>query len=113
MVEERKRLGGMKTVSQKDIDDSLKELFSKSKQPSKTFGQPIKTFKPEGRTIPKIGQPITPIRPVKEEPEPKEEEPYWDALEWEEWAVGIYKSYPEMRKYLPTWIIDAIESETE
>lgn len=36
--------------------------------------------------------------------EPKaEEENYWSANEWEEWAYQIYEEYPDMRKYLPEW----------
>lgn len=36
--------------------------------------------------------------------EPKaEEENYWSADKWEEWAYQIYEEYPDMRKYLPEW----------
>ena len=39
------------------------------------------------------------------------EEPYWRAEEGEEWAVGMYYDIPSSRKYLPSWILEAIKNE--
>jgi len=39
----------------------------------------------------------------------QEEEPYWSAGKWEEWAVQLYEEIPDARKYLPKWFLEAYE----
>lgn len=48
-------------------------------------------------------------QPQRPEKQPQEEEPYWSAQQWEEWATGIYNNSPELREFLPAWIIEAME----
>ena len=43
------------------------------------------------------------------QPEETEEKPYWSVDEWENWALQIYRDQPEGRKYLPSWLLEAIE----
>ncbi len=64
----------------------------------------------------KIPEPMKmqPMQPMQQQPtqqptQQQEEEPYWSGGEWEDWCVEIYKDYPEMRKYLPAWFIEAVE----
>lgn len=39
----------------------------------------------------------------------QDEEPYWSAADWEEWAVQLYEELPQARKYLPKWFLEAYE----
>jgi hypothetical protein len=65
--------------------------------------------------IPFFETPLSAKKPEQPKPEeqPKQEtekkEPFWDGVGWEEWAYQIYDNYPEMRKYLPEWFIEAME----
>lgn len=43
--------------------------------------------------------------------EPKGEQPYWTSQEWEQYFLDVYEQYPEVRKYLPDWFVEAIEEE--
>jgi len=45
------------------------------------------------------------------EPQPQEEEPYWSAVEWEEWAHQLYTTYSDTRQFLPQWFIEAVEQQ--
>jgi len=59
-------------------------------------------------------KPLFDGKPIFKRPEPKieeeeEEEPYWTAEQWEDWALKLYKDYPDARQYLPSWLIEAIE----
>lgn len=46
-----------------------------------------------------------------EEKTQDQEEPYWSAGKWEDWAMRIYDDIPDARKYLPRWFIEAYEEE--
>jgi len=107
---EKRRSFGYKPpmVTQEKMQENLRVAFKSSKQPSQR----------QFSWRPKEQKPIS-FKPtnVYKQPEPipqqpsQEEEPYWTAEEWEDWCIEIYKNYPEMRKYLPAWFIEAVETE--
>ena len=93
-----------KTTTKQEMDDSLKELFQKSKQPEKmNFGQKPMDF--SGKKQPKLT--FEPPKPVEPEPE---DEPYWSAEEWEHWAYDMYSKYPDTKQFLPQWFVEAVEN---
>jgi len=113
-----------KIMTQKDLDNGLKELFTKQREQrgQQTFSltpPPLKEqVKKESPTS--MHQPLyspkpfsltpTPLREIKkEEPEPEEEQPYWTAHEWEQYFLDMYHQYPDIRPYLPEWFVEAIE----
>jgi len=56
---------------------------------------------------------FTPYRaqPQTRRPEPEEEEPYWSAEDWEEWAEDQYLNNPDA--VLPAWFVAYMEEEEE
>ena len=100
-------------VSQKDIDENMKKAFKgQSQGKGFGFGKPISLNKQENYPQPRFGRPmqtsLDDFSTKKPEPEP-EDEPYWSAEQWEEWALKIYEQYPEIREVLPSWFIEAVE----
>ena len=45
--------------------------------------------------------------------EESEEEPYWSAEEWEQWAYEIATVNPEAQQYLPPWFMQALKEEEQ
>jgi len=87
-------------MTEKDMDEGLKELFSGQKRrQSQSYPRP-RANKPQQS----IYRP--PQRQVEEE---YEEEAYWSGEEWEEWALALYDTYPDLRPYLPEWFLEAVE----
>jgi len=117
-----------KVLTQKELDEGLKDLFKKQKDggPQKfsltpkplreqTKKSPTSMHKPMYNPKPFSLKP-TPLRELTKpmEPEPKEEEeeqPYWSAHEWEQYFLDMYHQYPDVRQYLPEWFVDAIEED--
>ena len=102
-----------KVHTQEQMQAGLRRAFQGAKQSSKQV-----SFKPQQRKqIPKSGQPKFPMtqswepyRTTKEpEQEYEDEEPYWTAEQWEEWALDLYANYPEFREILPEWFVEAAE----
>jgi len=89
-----------KVMTEKDMDEGLRELFQKQKSKQSTYPHQ----RPERRQPSLYKQP-------EPEPEPEEEDEYayWSPEEWEEWALALYKTYPDIRKYLPEWFLEAVE----
>jgi len=109
---EPQRRGGMpvyrpKVMTQKDMDEGLKELFQGAKRRSQE-SYPTPRRKPQPSTYKQLA-PRQPQRPPEPQYEEYEEEPYWSAEEWEEWAIALYDSYPDLRPYLPEWFLEAVE----
>jgi len=94
-----------KTMDKNSIDEGLKKAFSGARssselKPINISGQqrkPMKGFE-YGNASPKKS-------------EEKEEEPYWTAEQWEEWAYELYQNYPDTHEYLPDWFLEAVEEE--
>ena len=86
-----------KPMTQEDIDRGLEEMFKGQRRPDEITPQKKPTNTPRLSFEP------------EPEPEPEEESPYWDGKEWEQWAYSMYKNYPETRKFLPNWFIEAIQ----
>ena len=129
-MEKKKSFGySPNIITQEQIDKNMRRAMSQGRQQQKPIsfapkGQQQGTWRPpQSKSI--AWKPPQPVRqqeqpqsqpmfqqqqPVPMEPVQQEEEPYWSAEEWEDWCVDIYKNYPEMRKYLPAWFIEAIEA---
>jgi len=101
-----------KVATQEDINESMRELFSKNRNREPGFS--MKQRQPEQYQQPQMHKPMTfdafrkPEPP--QEPQPTEE-PYWSGVEWEEWAYQLYTTYPDTRQFLPQWFIQAVEEQ--
>ena len=127
-MEENNRFGrrGLykpKVMTQEDIDNSLKKALKGSKKTTINPGTKGKmgyrppTMKPREEHSQIRGQqpqrqPIwepnraTPLM----QPSQQEPEPYWSAQEWEQWAFDLLTQYPETKKFLPSWFIEAVNN---
>jgi len=106
----RKKKTGVKTMTQEDIDKGLEELFKGQKKAERSKSSV--DFVERRESIKRAGSPRLSFEPDPE-PEPEEEEePFWSGQEWEKWAYSMYKNYPETRKFLPSWFLEAIEEAT-
>ena len=130
-----------KMFSEEEMTKGLKECFSTQRQQQKPFSKqetkpmsfggqqkPMSFGKPQGQNslkIPNVWGPkktnqtsldsfgLTMQKPQPQQPpeEPKGEQPYWTSQEWEQYFLDVYEQYPEVRKYLPDWFVEAIEEE--
>ena len=82
--------------------------------------KPFKGFRPQGKPFGQLGaqpqqrQPsFTPYRagPPRLQPKPEEDQHYWTAQQWEDWAINEYENNPDAQ--LPAWFIDSIEGKPE
>jgi len=97
-----------KPTTEEDINAGLRRAFSdanKQRQENVSFGKKPQFNRPLEKK-PKLTFEIP-----EPEPEPEEEEPYWSAEQWERWAYDMYVQYPDTRKFLPKWFIEAVENE--
>lgn len=93
----------MRTMTQEDIDRGLEEVFKGQRKPEQRFAEVE-----ERESIKRAGgSPRLSFEP-EPEPEPEDEQPYWSGEEWEQWAYSMYKNYPETRKFLPDWFLEAL-----
>ena len=46
-----------------------------------------------------------------QQPPQQEEEAYWSAEDWEEWAIALYNQFPDYRAILPDWFIEAMQEQ--
>ena len=79
-----------RVMTQKDMNEGLKKAFQGMKREQ---GQQ---------------QPRPLIKTPQPQPEPQQE-PYWSAQQWEEWALELYNNYAEYREILPMWFLQAIQ----
>lgn len=78
-------------------------------QPSGEFGLNMPDVWGVKKQKPILQKPIMQQQKPIEKEEQTEEDHYWSADEWEEWAYQIYETYPEMKKYLPEWFNKEME----
>lgn len=86
-------------LGKKEMDDGLKRALKGTGQTLKPLNISGQQRKPEKSTF------------MQEPKEEKEDEPYWSAEQWEEWAYNLYKNYAETHEYLPDWFLEAMEDE--
>ena len=94
------------SFGQKEMDDGLKKALSSKPEikPLNISGQQRKQEKP-------MYSPMTMKKPEPQHPQELEQEPYWSAGQWEEWAYELFKNYPDTHEYLPDWFLEAMEAE--
>jgi len=91
----------IRNMTQEDIDRGLEEMFKGQKK--------VETVE-RRENIKRAGAPRLTFEPEPEpEPEPEEDEAYWNGGEWEQWAYEMYKNYPDSRKFLPDWFLQALK----
>jgi len=102
-----------KVMTQEDMDDGLKRIFADAKGKSR---QQEPYPRPRGRKPQPsmFGQPPRRREPVQEierqiDEYEEDEEAYWSGEDWEEWALALYDTYPDLRPYLPEWFLEAVE----
>lgn len=100
-----------KMLTQEDLAKNMKESLASKKE--KPWGpQKVGSYPTLQRTPQKsLFQTQLPIQEPEPEIEPEEDEPYWKADEWEDWAYQIYLNYPEVRQFLPDWFMKALEEQ--
>lgn len=56
---------------------------------------------------------FTPYRagPPRPQPKPEEDQHYWTAQQWEDWAINEYENNSDAQ--LPAWFIDSVEGKPE
>jgi len=74
------------------------------------FGQPQSLAPKQNQSY---RQPVQQVQPQYQPPQPQqvEEEPYWSAEQWEDWAISMYENVEESRAFLPEWVIKAMEQQ--
>ena len=96
------------SMDNESIDRGLKKAFGTNKK-----GADLKPMNLSGkqRTPEKSMYQQKPLKLTPEkQPEP-EDEPYWSAEQWEQWAIQLYDNYPDTHEYLPDWFLQAMEDE--
>ena len=79
-----------KTLTQKDMQQGLRKALHDKQKSKSIFDLPT-------------------TQKYIEKAEQNEEEPYWSASDWENWAMKLYRDIPDARQYLPEWFIKAVE----
>lgn len=114
--------------SQTDIDKGLRAAFKGTRQPQQQRGlfapreqqqqqqkfnmpnywgaKPLALAKPQQQPQRPMMQPLQ-----QQQPQQEEEEAYWSAEDWEEWAIALYNQYPDYRAVLPDWFIEAMQEQ--
>ena len=100
-----------KVMTQEDMQNGLKRIFADAKGKSR---QQESYPRPRGRQPQPsmFGQPPRrePIQEIERQiDEYEEDDAYWSGEEWEEWALALYDTYPDLRPYLPEWFLEAVE----
>jgi len=108
----KKAMKERKTISLRKTGEApsymRQNVWARKNQGSR-FTPPVKFFKTPLRPT----EPKEESKPIEQPKEEVEKKPYWDGVGWEEWAFQIYDNYPEMRKYLPEWFIEALEKNNQ
>jgi len=112
-----------KIITQADIQNNMKTMFKQNPGQQRQNISWKPTHQPQqqvqqNRSInvdnywkPKQVPIMQKQQPAFQQQPKQEEQPYWSAGEWEDWAVDIYNNYPDMRQFLPAWFIEAVEQE--
>ena len=107
MLKKDKIDGGLKKAF-----SGLKEKQSENKTSKKQDDKKPFSWNPQPMNIPQ-NQGDTKINipnywsPKKQQEDDDEEQPYWSAEEWEAWALELFDNYPDYRKVLPEWFVEA------
>lgn len=124
-------VGGLykpKIMTQEDLQKGFSQSMQGMKHQPGVGPQPKIDVKPISQQMipqrqeqygnPRFGKQQVPNywqQPQQQQPPQKQEidEPYWSAEEWESWAFQLYHHYPDTRRFLPEWFIEAIEAEQQ
>lgn len=125
LAKKRTRVYKPEMLKQDKIDGGLKKAFSglkdkkqsenKTPKSNKQDGDKPFSWNPQPMNIPqgkgnqgtKINIPNYWSPNKKQEQDDEEEQPYWSAEEWEAWALELFDNYPDYRKVLPEWFVEA------
>jgi hypothetical protein len=102
----RKAFKDQKPIQNRPLTQDKGSSFSVANPWQNPKTKPL--YKPGNAFKIPISQPEIPTQ----EEQQTEEKPYWSAAQWEEWAFQIYDNYPDMRRYLPEWFIQATENDS-
>lgn len=107
----KKAFSGLKDKKQEKTKESPKQNqqdnkpFSWNPQPANI---PQNKNQKQGQiNIPNYWAPKNNQQQNQQEKEDVDEEPYWSAEEWEAWALEMFDNYPDYRKVLPEWFVEA------